>query len=73
LLKNRKKVEDCESLTDELEVDLENSLFVNEGSEGDLICFDGNDDGLMNLDKDLDENLSRLEPSPGVKDHDEDV
>jgi len=73
LLKNGKKAEDCESLTDEMEVDLENSLLVNEGSEGDLICFNENDDVLMILDEDLDENLSRREPNSGFEDDDEDV
>lgn len=66
-------MKDCQSLTDQLEIDLENSLFINEGSEGDLICLSGNNDELMDLDEDLDENVSQQEPSLSVEGYDKDV
>src|SRR4030095_3554064 len=55
-------------LTEEEEVELENSLLVNDGAEGDLVFVDESDDGLMDLDEEFDENPTHM--SPDIEDED---
>ena len=54
-------------LTEEEEVELENSLLVNDGAERDLVFVNESDDGLMDLDEEF-ENPTYI--IPGIDDED---